>query len=727
MFARCVSFVISAPAALPLFLHAAPAPAPANCPCSCSCLELQPFLRLTYNPQFRKGTKTMLKQLRQLERTRYFIIVGFAILMAVSLVIFYAPSRSANTLNPALNTEVVAKVGSRRITVADVARLRDNYAQMFGSRISMAQLGGTKRFLEGLIGKHVISQEAERLGLGASDAELRERIRKQFSDASGQFVGFDRYKESVIARYGDIEKFENDMRDEIAQEKLRAFVSASVNVSDQEVEEEYKRRNTSFDVSYVALTEAKLAEKIQPGDEELRSYYESHKNDYRYNEPQKKVRYVYVETENVGSKLQIPDADLKAEFEQVKPEYKDAGVKVQQIVLKVARKDLDAQVEQKAKDLITKLRGPDGQTTEAAFAEVAKGNSEDPATASSGGFLNRPFKKNDQKPHGLYDRTVDMQVGEISDIPTRYLGNWYILRRGDNVPKTYEDAKPELLVSLRNRRGYGAAFQLAQKAHARLKETQDPQKVAQELAAEANMKPADMVRETPFVKPLDDVPNIGSNQQFDQAIASLNNPKDVGDVTGIKGGFAVPMLLEKKDPRIPDFDEVKTKISTVLKEERAKEQIEQKAKDLAASLTGADVKAVGEKEGYDAGLQEAFKLGASLEKAGTSTALDDVIYSLKQGEFSKTPIKVDDKWVIVGVTRKTDVDMTGLPAQRDTLKQSMITDRQGQVFDDYVAGVELRMKQSGQIKIYDEVLAQLDQSEPPPEPILPGGLNFPTK
>jgi peptidyl-prolyl cis-trans isomerase D len=669
----------------------------------------------------------MLKQLGRLERTRNFIILGFAILMAVSLVIFYAPSRSANTLDPARNTEVVAKVGSSSITVADVARIRDNYAQMFGGRISMAQLGGSKRFLDGLISKHVISQEARRLGLGASDAELAEKIRKQFSDASGQFVGFERYKESVIARYGDIEKFEDEMRDEIAQEKLRAFVGASVNVSDKEVEEEYKRRNTSFDVSYVAVTEAKLAEKIQPSDEDLRTYYESHKNDYRYNEAQKKIRYIYVETEKVGSKLQIPEADLKTEFDQVKPEYKVAGVQVQQIVLKVARKDLDAQVEQKAKDLIAKLTGPDGKSSEAAFAEAAKGNSEDPATASKGGMLDKPYKKNENKPHGLYDRAVDMQVGVISDIPIRYAGNWYILRRGEDVPKTFAEAKPELLVSLRNRRGYGAAFQIAQKAHARLQETKDPQKVAQEVAAEANMKPADMIRETPFVKPLDDVPNIGSNQQFDQALAPLNNPNDVGDVTGIKGGFAIPMLVEKKDPRVPDFDEVKTKISSAIKEQKAKEQFEQKAKDLAASLTAADVKAAGEKEGYDAGLQEGFKLGGSLEKAGTSTALDELIYSLKEGEFSKTPIKIDDKWVIVGVTKKTDADMTGLPAQRDTLKQSMISDRQEQLFEDYAARVQQRMKDAGEIEIYPKVLAQLDQSEPAAEPVLPPGLNLPTE
>lgn len=669
----------------------------------------------------------MLKQLRRFERTRNIVILLFALILAVSLIVFYAPGRSATKLDPLRNTEVVAKVGSSRVTVADVARVRENYAQMFGGRFNVAQIGGYKSLLNTVIRQHVIAQEAERLGLGASDAELADRIRKQFS-TSGQFVGFDRYKEIVTSQYGDIESFENTMRGEIAQEKLRAFVTASVNISDAEVEAEYKRRNSTFDVSYIALSEEKLAEKIQPGDEELRSYYESHKNEYRYNEPQRKVRYVYIETEKVGSKLQIPEADLKAEFDTVKPEYKKAGVKVQQILLKVARKDLDPQVEQKAKDLITKLRGPDGLVTEEAFGEAARGQSEDPATARNNGFLAKPFKRDENKPHGLYDRTIEMKPGEISDIPIRYGGHWYILRRGEDVDKTFEEAKPELLVSLRNRRGYGAAFQVAQKAHARLKETKDPQKVAQELAAEANMRPADMVRETPFVKPQDDVPEIGSNQQFEQALEALNNPQDVGEVTGIKGGFAIPMLLEKKDPRIPDFEEVRTKIADVIKDQRAKEQLEQRAKDLVASLSGADgVKAAGEKEGYDAGTEEGFKLGSSLGKAGSSPALDDLIYSLKPGEISKTPIKVGEQWVVVGVNKKTEADMTGFAAQRDTVKQSMISELQDQVFEDYITGVQQRMKQDGKITIYDDVLAELDQSETAAEPILPAGLNFPTK
>lgn len=669
----------------------------------------------------------MLKQLGRLERTRNFVILGFAILMAVSLVFFYAPGRTASNMDPLRNTEPVAQVGAVSITVADLARSKENYMQLTGGRM----MGfGNRMFLEGLISKYVILAEAERLGLSASDAEVAERIRADFKDSTGA-LDVEKYKQQISARYGDVEKFENDTRADISQQKLRAFVTASVNVSDAEVEEEYRRRNTTFDVGYISLTADKLAAKIQPSEEELRSYFESHKTDYRFLEPQKKIRYVFINTEKAGSKLDIPEADLKAEYDQLGAQYKEAGIKIQQILLKVARQDLDAQVEQKAKELIAKLRDANGQATEAAFTEIVKGHSEDPATVQIGGYLARPFKNNPSKPHGLYSRAADMKVGDVTDVPIKYDGHYYILRRGESVPKTFAEMKQELLVSLRNRRGYGAAFQVAQKAQARLKETKDPQKVAQEFAAEANMSATEMVRETGYLKPGDDVPNIGVNQQFEAALTPLNNANDVGEATGVKEGFAIPMLVDKKEPRIPEFEEVRTKVADAIKQQRAKEQIEQKAKDLIASVSNpGDLKAAGEREGFDSGLEEGYRRESTLGKAGASELLDEAIYNLKQGEISKTPIRVDDKWVIVGLVKRDEANMAGFNSDRDRIKNTMLRDRQSQVFEDYIAAARQRMKREGKIEIYEDVLKRLDEAEPAAQPMpggLPGGLNFPIK
>jgi peptidyl-prolyl cis-trans isomerase D len=666
----------------------------------------------------------MLKQLARLERTRKYTILGFVALMAVSLVVFFRP-RAASIAEPVTSSEVVAKVGSDEITVGDLAKIKENYAQMMGNRFNVAALGGHKRLLEGLIHERVVAQEAARFGLAASDSEVREKIRDQFKGASGEFVGFERYKEIVTGRVGDIEKFEQSVRDSIAQTKLRALVAASVKVSDEEVQQKFKRENTEFKLTYVVITPEKVAEKIQPSDEELRNYFEQHKVEYRFYEPQKKIRYVHINTDKIGQKLQITDAELKQRYDSLAPEHKQAGVKVQQILLKVARKDLDVTVEEKAKSLVEKAKAATADKAEQVFADLARGNSEDPATAKSGGFLARVVKKNPNKADALYDQAVDMQVGEITD-PIKHGGHWYILRRGEAVPKTFEQAKPELLVSARNNKAFGIANQLAQKVSDRLKETKDAQKVAQEFAAEANMSAADMVQETPYVKPGDDVPNIGSNQQFEQAIAPLNNANDVGTPTGVKGGFAIPMLVDKKEPRIPEFDEVKTKVTDALKQTKAKEQLEAKAKEVVAATASVDqLKAAGEKAGFEVATEDEFKLGKALGTVGVNMVVDEAVYGLKTGELTRTPIKAGDRMVIIGVTERKEADLTEFAKQREEMTRSMLSERQGQVFADYISGILEKMKREGKIKVYDDVLLNLDAADAAAAPEMPPNFSLP--
>ena len=109
----------------------------------------------------------MLKQLSRLEKTRNFLILGFVAFMALSLIFFYKPGSSGTLVEPTRNTTAVAKVNGEEVTVADIAQLKENYMKMLGGQISLAQLGGNKRFLDGLIRDRVVSQEAARLGLAA--------------------------------------------------------------------------------------------------------------------------------------------------------------------------------------------------------------------------------------------------------------------------------------------------------------------------------------------------------------------------------------------------------------------------------------------------------------------------------------------------------------------------------------------------------------------------------
>jgi peptidyl-prolyl cis-trans isomerase D len=656
----------------------------------------------------------MLKSLSRMERSRNLIIVGFAVLMAVSLVIFYAPGRQGGALSET-GTEVVARVKGDEINVGELNTAKENKQRQFqsyGAQFSLAQLGFTdRRILDELIQGRVTAQEAARLNLSASDEEVADYIRKEFRDQGGKFIGFDKYKERVVSSYGDIERFERGIRDELSSKKLFAFITAGVHVSEEEVKKDYQRQNVKYDLVYVPVTTDKLAEKIQPSDEEVRAYFEQHKTDYRILETQKKIRYLFVDQTKMGEKLNIPDADLRTEYDSLKPENKEAGNRVQQIVLKVASPALEATVKTKAEELAAQARGTTGTMSEKDFGELAKGQSEDPATAKNGGMLAAYVKKDANKPNDPLQRIFETEIGGISG-PIKSGSAYYIFRRGDSVPKTFEQAKPELIASLRNRRAYASGLELATRAAERLKQDKDFQKAAQEFAAQANMNAAEMVKETPFVAPGDDVPGIGSNQQFEQAIEPLNNAQDIGAPTGVKGGFAVPMLVDKRDPRLPEFDEVKDKAAKAVKQERAKAQIEEAARNLANSAgSAADLKAAAAKLGLEAIDEGAYKLGMQLGSVGTSPGADEAIYSLQQGEVTKTPVKIRDTWVVIGATKRTEVDLTEYFKVREQLVQQMTNTRRNQVFGDYIAAAKKRMESDGDIYIDEGLLAQLESDQ----------------
>ncbi len=659
----------------------------------------------------------MLKFFNRLEKTRNFVLLIFAILMVGSLVFFYTPARNTYTANLSQSDETVATVSGNKITIGELSRQKENY-----SRFSRGQSFPAKMMLDGLIGSRITRVEAERLGLTASDKEVADQIREQNKPTDGKPFDQAKYEQNVTEQFGNIAEYEQTVRDDLSTKKLEAYLTSGVTVSEEEVLNDFQKKNSKFDLSYVAVSTTDLAKTIKPTDDELKDYFEKNKLSYYVSVPQKKIRYVFVNTGKLGEKLQIPDADLHAEFDKLPADKKIAGVLGQEIVLRIAKPELEGQVQGKANELVQQLKKDGAAVSEAAFAELAKGHSENPATATNGGKLVGPVRENLQKQDDPYQRLLKMKPGDITE-PISYQSRYFILRRGDDVPKTFDTAKKELEVSLRNRRAYSVAADLAQNVADSLKETKDPQKTAQAFAAQANMSVADMVKETGYIKQGDDVPNIGVSPQFEEGIAPLDNANDVGEKTPIQNGFAIPMLVDKKDPRDATFDEVRAQIVDVVKLEKARAQVEDIAKQIAAGA--ANVGALGATataKGMTAKDQKGFVLGSPLGEgptAGTNQALEDAVYGLKAGEVTKTPLKVGDNWYVVGVTKREEANTTDFAKQRSGLLETMLSKRRGEVFSTYLATTRQKYESDGSIKIYKDALAKMDE----PAPGIPAGDN----
>ncbi|HEY2847077.1 MAG TPA: peptidylprolyl isomerase [Pyrinomonadaceae bacterium] len=648
----------------------------------------------------------MLKFFNRLEKTRNFVLLIFAILMVGSLVFFYTPARNTFTTNLSSSDETAAKVGSEKVTAGEIVRQKEQYSQ-FG----MGRSFPAKMVVEGLIGSRIAKIEADRLGLTASDAEVADEVRRSLKKPDGTTVDQDTYRQNAIDQAGSVGAYEQRIRDEISARKLEAYISSGVSVSEQDVLDDFQRKNTKFDVSYVSISATDLAKKIEPTDAELRDYFDKNKASYYISVPQKKIKYIFISTDKIGQKVPISDADLKADWDSIPEDKRTAGVQGQEIVLKVAKPEDDATVQQRANDIVTDLR-KNGPTVAADdFAKVARGRSENPASAAKGGALSGPVTQNPSKPDDPYQRLLKMKPGEITE-PISYQSRYFILRRGDDLPKTFENSKKELEVSLRNRKGYAAAAELAQKIDDALKQTKDVTKVAQQFAAQANMSPAEMVKETGYIKPGDDIAGIGINPTFESALEALNQSGDVGDKTPIPNGFAVPMLEDRKEPRDADFDEVRSQIVDVVKIEKARAQVEQLARDVAAGANDpAGLAAAAKARGLEAKDQKSFILGTPLGEgatAGTTEELENAIYAMRSGSVSKTPFKLGDNWVVVGVTNRTDANMADFAKQRSSLLEQMLSTKRSAVFGDYMEAVRRRMETDGSIKVYKDVLTKID-------------------
>ncbi len=652
----------------------------------------------------------MLKFFTRLEKTRNFLLFLVAAVMVGSLVFFYTPSSNVSLANLAQSNETVASVSGNDISIGELVRQKENYAQF-----SRGQGFPSKMVLDGLISNRIIRAEAERLGLTASDAEVAARIREQNKSADGKPFDQAIYEQNVTESYGNISTYEQSVRDDISAQKLNAFLTSGVTVSEEEVLNDFQRKNTKFDVNYVAVNSTELAKTITATDAEQREYFEKNKQSYYINVPQKKIKYVFLNTSKLGEKMQIAEADLKAEYDNLAPDKRIAGVLGQEIVLRVAKPEFDSQVQTKAAELVQQLKKDGPIVSEEAFANMAKGQSENPASAQNGGKLSGPVKENPNQPGDPFQRLLTMKPGEVSE-PISYQSRYFILRRGEDVPKTYETAKKEIEVSMRNRRAYAAAAELAQKVVDSLKETKDPVKTAQAFASEANMAAADMVKETAFLKPGDDVPNIGVSPQFEEGIAPLQNVGDVGEKTPIQNGFAIPLLAEKKEPRDAEFDEVQAQIVDVVKLEKARAQVEEIAKQIASGAASPSaLSAAATAKGLEAKDQANFILGSPLGEgpsAGTSEALENAIYSMKVGDITKTPIKVGDNWYIVGVKNREDANTEDFAAQRSGLIEQMLSAKRSAVFTDYLAATKQKLEADGEITIYKEALDKVDAPVP---------------
>src|SRR5215468_12508995 len=201
----------------------------------------------------------MLDFMRRQSSKLKWVWVLLIFIFSVTLVTLYIPIGDLGSV--AITTDVAA-IGGERVSAKEFQTAYRNYIDRMRSQLSPEMLKAfrfDRQILDALITRHVEMEEARRLGLSVSAAEIEQKILENpvFREG-GNFIGMPRYQAILQQNQMTVEEFESAVRDDILLEKLRNFVSAGVTVGDKEVEDEYRKRNEKAKLTYFVIDPAKL-------------------------------------------------------------------------------------------------------------------------------------------------------------------------------------------------------------------------------------------------------------------------------------------------------------------------------------------------------------------------------------------------------------------------------------------------------------------------------------
>ena len=607
-------------------------------------------------------------------------------LVCVAFVLFYIPDFLRGSGADAASGDTVAKVEGREISGADFRRTYQAqlqaYRSAYGGNMSdqlLKQLGIEQQILQQMVDERAALAEAERLGIKVSDEEVRQRIfaMPAFQE-NGGFIGEARYQQLLRMQRPPMvaSEFEDNVRRGLAVEKLRGSLTDWLSVNDKDLEKEYRRRNDKVKLSVVSFTADSFRTQVNASDAEVTSYFEAHKNDFKIPE-KRKIRYLLIDVEALRAKTVVPAADIEREYSNNSEQYTTPEqVRASHILLKTEGKD-DAAVKAKAEALLKQARGG------ADFADLARKNSEDEASAKNGGDLDY-FGRGRMVPE--FDQAVfAMQPGAISDLVKTQYG-YHIIKLVDKknaTTRTLAEVRQQLTDQLAYQRAQAQAADLAQNLEKQIAKPADLDKVAKAQGL--------TVQESGFFARDEPILGLGPSPEAANKAFEMK-PNDVSGPLRASRGFVFETLVAKQDPRDAKIDEVKDRVREEVVKQKARDLSKQKAAELAAKLKSApDFEKAAKAGGVEAKTTELITQDSPIPDLGVAPAVEDAAFKLAVGAVSD-PIATDNGTAVIKVVEKKEVTPEEWTSSKDRFREELLTDRRNRFFSAYMVKVKQKLK-----------------------------------
>lgn len=521
-----------------------------------------------------------------------------------------------------------------------VSQIRTRMGDTYDEKI-LKQLNVKKTALDRLIEEKLVSFVADKLEVKVLNQELAESVNNSsFFQTDGNF-DFEKYKSLLARNSMTPESFEYSQKGLLTQQKMRNLLFDTVIVSEIEALDWQKYSNTKVSINYLKIDPAQISN-IQPSEDELNSYYNENKNDYKTDE-KLKVEYLRFSPEDYKEKAIVDDKDIQQYYEENTDQYSvQEQVEARHVLIKTDQNASDDKVAE-AKEEALKIYNL-ALDKKNDFAELAKKFSQGPSK-ENGGYLGK-FSKTDMI-EGFSKTAFSMDAGEIS-MPVKTQFGWHIIKvenKFEPVTKSFEEVKDEIKNSLVEKK-------IADLAYFDAGDAFDSVFDGDSLEQAGRVTQRQVIKTEAFSNNGIGL-NFKNNKKFvEAAFSTIIN--EISNIVEIGNVYFLIKPVEKIEPEVIEYPIIKDRVrSDLLAKLQYKEAEKSSSEILALAKEKGSLSQTGKDKKIEIKTTESFSRTGYIPEMGYAQEILDAAFKLStKDEIYPDVLKINDVFYIISLNEK---------------------------------------------------------------------------
>jgi peptidyl-prolyl cis-trans isomerase D len=644
--------------------------------------------------------------IRFLQKDNRFVKAVFIIIISVACITMVVTLIPGIFNDQASNADTYATIGyggllgrflpaTDEVSMSDVQQLAARMLQRqglpdFALPFMIQQVG------QGLIQQHIELAEAHRLGIRATDSDVRTFLHSgmwgQVLFPHGQYIGDQQYAELVSQNFGlSREKFENEVKKQIESNRLRDLISGAVTVSPTEVQDTYRKQATKIKFDYAVISPDDLRKTINPTDSELQTFFKQNAGRYAHAIPETRtIQYLaFRDVQIPGGEPKVSDAEIQQYYTQHQQQYKvDDEVKVRHILIQVpaaASPAVDAAAKAKAQDVLNQLK----KDKAANFAELAKKYSDDPGSKDQGGELG--WIKHGVTVPEFDQAAFSLPPGQLSGLVRTKFG-YHIIQVEDKHTahvQALSEVKAQILSDLTHQKELQAAQQYAQQLASEAAKSG--------LAQTAQAHHLELVPSTQ-VQQGANLPNLSDSTKLVTEVFAAKQGM-APEVAGTGDGFAVFQVTNIAPAHAPDFASYKDHILEDFRDDQLPGLLARKTHELADKAHAENDLAKAAKEvGATIETSDLVSSDQQVPEIGQLAQIAPTLFDLQVGQISDA-IDTGRSGVVAKIDDKQEPTAADIAAHFDQTREALLSQQRDEMYAVFLTHLQETYEKAGRIRI----------------------------